>query len=148
MAEPEYGLVFASEDLLANEMLSYAWLMWNREFKTSYLAKATKGNVSRFGSFINKKFVGKYWPEEDREIEDFSVFRPSQLYDHPAIVNYMQRKGGKPTGINWKSVNENADNSMGWMIQGAAFALPQILIELVLATLLLFAASRLPSENI
>jgi hypothetical protein len=34
------------------------------------------------------------------------------------------------------------------MIQGAAFALPQILIELVLATLLLFAASRLPSENI
>jgi hypothetical protein len=38
--------------------------------------------------------------------------------------------------------------TLGWMIQGAAFALPQILIELVLAALLLFAASRLPSENI
>jgi uncharacterized protein (DUF362 family) len=112
VAEPEYGLVFASQDLLANEILSYAWLMWNREFETSYLAKATKGNVSRFGSFINKKFVGKYWPDEDREVEGFSVFRPGQLYDHPAIMNYMQRTGGKPVGINWKSVNEIDDNSI------------------------------------
>ena len=38
--------------------------------------------------------------------------------------------------------------TFGWMIQGAAFALPQILIELVLAGVLIFAASRLPSENL
>lgn len=112
VAAPEHGLVFATEDLLANEIFSYAWLMWNREFKTSYLAKVTKGNVSRFGSFINKKFVGKYWPKDDTEVEGFSVFRPGHIYDHPAIMNFMQRKGGKPMGINWKSVNKVEDHSI------------------------------------
>ncbi|MBW2176839.1 MAG: DUF362 domain-containing protein [Deltaproteobacteria bacterium] len=112
MTEPEYGLVFASEDLLANEIFSYAWLLWNREFETSYLAKVTKGNVSRFGSFINKKFVGKYWPEDDADVEGFSVFRPGHIYDHPAIMNCMQRKGGKPMGIDWKSINEIDDHTV------------------------------------
>lgn len=112
VAEPEYGLVFASEDLLANEIFSYAWLFWNRVFETSYFAKVTKGKVSRFGSFINKKFVGKYWPKEDGDVEDFSVFRPGYIYDHPAIMNCMQRKGGKPMGINWKSVNKLEDHSI------------------------------------
>ena len=37
--------------------------------------------------------------------------------------------------------------TLGWMIQGAAFAMPQIIIELVLTALLLFTASRLQSEN-
>jgi hypothetical protein len=36
--------------------------------------------------------------------------------------------------------------TLGWMIQGAALAVPQIAIELVLSALLLFAASRLPSR--
>ncbi|MBW2296976.1 MAG: DUF362 domain-containing protein [Deltaproteobacteria bacterium] len=112
MTEPEYGLVFASEDLLANEIFSYAWLLWNREFETSYLAKVTKGNVSRFGSFINKKFVGKYWPEDDADVEGFSVFRPGHICDHPAIMNCMQRKGGKPMGIDWKSINEIDDHTV------------------------------------
>ena len=112
VAEPEYGLVFATEDLLANEIFSYAWLMWNREFETSYLAKVTKGNVSRFGSFINKKFVGKYWPRDDAEVEGFSVFRPDHIYDHPAIMNFMQRKGGKPMGIDWNSINEIDDHTI------------------------------------
>ncbi len=112
VTEPEYGLVFASEDLLANEIFSYAWLLWNREFETSYLAKVTKGNVSRFGSFINKKFVGKYWPEDDADVEGFSVFRPGHIYDHPAIMNCMQRKGGKPMGIDWKSINEIDDHTV------------------------------------
>jgi uncharacterized protein (DUF362 family) len=75
VAEPEYGLVFASEDLLASELLSYAWLLWNRNFETSFFVKATKGNVSRLGSFINRKFVGKYWPADDVDIPDFQVFR-------------------------------------------------------------------------
>ena len=112
VAEPEYGLVFASEDLLANEIFSYAWLLWNREFETSFIAKATKGNVSRLGSFINKRFVEKYWPEKDVDVKNFNVFRPGHIYDHPTIVNFMKRKGGKPTGINWQSVNEIDDNSV------------------------------------
>ena len=112
VAEPEYGLVFATEDLLANEIFTYAWLLWNREFVTSYLAKVTKGNVSRFGSFINKKFVGKYWPKEDGAVEAFNVFRAGHIYDHPAIMNFMQRMGGRPMGIDWKSINEIDDHTV------------------------------------
>lgn len=116
VAEPEQGLVFASEDLLANEILSYAWLMWNREFETSILAKATKGNASRFGSFINKKFVGKFWPSVDGNVEGFQVFRPGHIYDHPAVMNFMKRKGGKPEKIGWHQVNEISDQSIpGYM---------------------------------
>ena len=116
VAEPEQGLVFASEDLLANEILSYAWLLWNREFETSFFAKATKGNVSRLGSFINKKFVGKFWPRDDGDVAGFQVFRPGHIYDHPAVMNFMRRKGGKPEKIGWNQVNELSDKSIpGYM---------------------------------
>ena len=37
--------------------------------------------------------------------------------------------------------------TLAWMIQGAAFAVPQIVVEVVLAVFLLFAASRLPSDR-
>ena len=30
VAEPEPGLVFASESLLAHDMVALAWLLWNR----------------------------------------------------------------------------------------------------------------------
>jgi len=112
VAEPEYGLVFASEDLLASELLSYAWLLWNREFETSSFAKATKGNISRLGSFINRKFVGKCWPVDDADILDFQVFRPGTIYDHPAIMNFMKRKHGKPENIHWNQVNTVSDTSI------------------------------------
>ena len=112
VAEPEYGLVFASEDLLANEIFSYAWLTWNREFETSCFAKATKGNVSRLGSFVNKRFVRNFWSAEDVDVADFQVFRPGNMYDHPAIMNFMKRKGGKPERIRWKQVNGISDKSI------------------------------------
>jgi uncharacterized protein (DUF362 family) len=112
ITEPEYGLVFASEDLLANEILSYAWLQWNREFETSFLGRTVKGNLSRLGPFINKKFVGKYWPREDVKVEGFQVFKPGNIYDHPAIMNFMKRKGGKPEKIAWKQINDIPDKSI------------------------------------
>jgi hypothetical protein len=37
--------------------------------------------------------------------------------------------------------------TLSWMIQDAAFAVPQIAVELVLTAFLLFAASRLPSRS-
>ena len=112
VAHPEHGLVFASEDLLANELLSYAWLLWNREFETSFLGGAVKGNLSRLGSFANKKFVKKYWPGHDGDVADFQIFRPGRIYDHPAIVNFMKRKGGKPEKILWTQVNSIPDPSV------------------------------------
>ncbi len=113
VSEPEHGLIFATEDLLANELLSYAWLQWNREFETSSLAKLTRGNVHRFRSFINRQMVEKMWkPADDAEVADLPIFAAGIIHDHPAILNHMRRKGGKPAGINWKSVNEIADSSI------------------------------------
>lgn len=37
--------------------------------------------------------------------------------------------------------------TLAWVLQGAAFALPQIAVEVILTVFLLFAASRLPSEK-
>ena len=118
VAEPEQGLIFASEDLLANELLSYAWLQWNREFETSSLARLTKGNLHRFRLFLNRKLIEKVWaPADDIEIADLTVFAAGIIHNHPAILNNMVRKGGKPAGINWKSVNEITDSSIPTYLQ-------------------------------
>ncbi len=111
--EPEQGLIFASEDLLANELMSYAWLQWNREFETSGMAKLTRGNIQRFRSFINKKLIEKVWaPSDEEETPEMPVFSAGNIFDHPAILNHMIRKGGRPEEINWRSVNEIADKSV------------------------------------
>lgn len=113
VSEPEQGLIFATEDLLANELMSYAWLQWNREFQTSSLNKFTRGNIQRLRSFINRKMIEKFWePADDTEVADLPIFTAGIIHDHPAILNHMIRQGGKPAGINWKSVNEIADSSI------------------------------------
>ena len=113
VSEPEQGLIFATEDLLANELMSYAWLQWNREFQTSSLNKFTRGNIQRLRSFINRKMIEKVWePADDTEVADLPIFTAGIIHDHPAILNHMIRQGGKPAGINWKSVNEIADSSI------------------------------------
>ena len=113
VSEPEHGLIFATEDLLANELLSYAWLQWNREFETSSLAKFTRGNLHRLRSFFNRQLIKKFGqPTNDAEVADLPIFTAGTIHDHPAILNHMIRKGGKPAGITWKSVNEIADSSI------------------------------------
>jgi hypothetical protein len=82
MAEPDYGLVFASQDLLAHEMLSYAWLQWNREFATPAAELA----------------------EADARMR--SPYRPSDIYAHPAVDNLMQRLGLAGPDFGWEQLNE------------------------------------------
>lgn len=119
VTEPDQGLIFASEDLLANELMSYAWLLWNREHETSALAKLTRGNIQRFRSFINKKLIDMVWkPGDDEKIAEMPVFSAGVIHDHPAILNHMIRKGGKPGRINWQSVNEAANDTVSsYLIQ-------------------------------
>jgi uncharacterized protein (DUF362 family) len=113
ITQPEYGLVFASEDLLAAELVAYAWLLWNRQFETSGFARLTKGNLNRFRSFINRKFIDRYWkPNDGIDALDLAVFRAGSIYDHPAIRNNMVRRGGRPEGIDWKPANALADPSV------------------------------------
>jgi len=118
ISEPDQGLIFASEDLLANELLSYAWLQWNREFETSGFARLTKGNIDRFRSFINSKFIDKIWtPNDAFETPELPVFRPGNIYDHPSIINYMTRKGGKPGKIIWNPIHQTIDRSISGYLE-------------------------------
>ncbi len=113
LSAPDYGLIMASEDLLANELLSYAWLQWNRQFNTSYFSKMTTGQITKFRSVINKVFVWKTWDRNEKEgTSSIPMFIPGDIYDHPSIYNFMKRKGGKPQSIVWKSLNKNPDTSV------------------------------------
>jgi uncharacterized protein (DUF362 family) len=113
ISEPDYGLIFASEDLLANELLSYAWLQWNREFNTSGLSSATLGNVTRFRSVLNKFFLGKIWEGDmERETPALPMYRPGNIYNHPAIVNFLSRRGGRPEKIIWNQINKIPDQGV------------------------------------
>jgi len=61
-AEPDPGLIFGSESLLAHDMISLGWLLWNREFATP------KGQIAwhrdpylSFPGTFNRLFVGYIW---------------------------------------------------------------------------------------
>ncbi|NIS59572.1 MAG: DUF362 domain-containing protein, partial [Proteobacteria bacterium] len=58
-AEPDPGLIFGSESLLAHDMISLGWLLWNREYATP------KGQIAwhrdpylSFPGTFNRLFVG------------------------------------------------------------------------------------------
>ncbi len=61
-AEPDPGLIFGSESLLAHDMISLGWLLWNREYATP------KGQIAwhrdpylSFPGTFNRLFVGYIW---------------------------------------------------------------------------------------
>jgi hypothetical protein len=56
-AKPDYGLVLASDDLLAHEMLVYAWPLWNRQFETSSIVNMTMGGHSKIRSRTTPLFI-------------------------------------------------------------------------------------------
>jgi uncharacterized protein (DUF362 family) len=113
IAKPDFGLVLASEDLLAHEMLSYAWLQWNRQFETSAIAHMTMGRPTRSRSGYNKRFTDRMWPDkEGRETPAIDYFEPGNLYNHPAIVNYLKRMGGRPRSIAIEEINKGPDSSV------------------------------------
>ena len=112
-AKPDYGLVLASDDLLAHEMLAYAWLQWNRQFETSSIAHMSMGNHTKSRSRYNKKFSDRMWPDKDgRETPAINYFEPGNLYNHPAIINYLKRMGGRPRSIAVEELNQHPDSSV------------------------------------
>jgi uncharacterized protein (DUF362 family) len=113
ISEPSYGLVFASDDLLAHELLAYAWLQWNRENETSFLSDITTGSLTRHRSLINRLFVWWIWsPSDDKDTPGIPLFWPGDINSHPSIINYMKRKGGRPDGIILEQINRIPENSI------------------------------------
>ena len=112
-AKPDYGLIIASDDLLAHEMLAYAWLQWNRKFETSSIVHMTMGSHTKSRSRYNKKFSDRMWPDKDgRETPAIDYFEPGNIYNHPAIINYLKRMGGRPRCIAVEELNKQPDSSV------------------------------------
>lgn len=62
VAEPDPGLVFSSESLLAHDMVSLGWLLWNREYTTARNQVAWyRDPYLTYPSAINRLFVGRIW---------------------------------------------------------------------------------------
>lgn len=109
--EPDYGLALASENLLAHEMMAYAWLQWNRQFETSSIAHMTMGRLTKNRSRHNQRFSDRMWPDkEGRKTPAIDYFEPGNLYNHPAIVNYLRRMGGRPHRIVIEELNSHPDS--------------------------------------
>ena len=113
VSTPDYGLLVASENLLAHEMMAYAWLQWNRKFETSAFSHMTMGGLTKKRSYHNKRFSDQTWPEDGIPTPSIDYFEPGNLYNHPAIRNSLKRMGGLPRNIAVEELNSHPDNSVG-----------------------------------
>lgn len=61
-AEPDPGLVFASESLLAHDMAALGWLLWNREYETPAAQLSWFHDpYQTYPGAMNRAFVGYIW---------------------------------------------------------------------------------------
>lgn len=106
VAVPDTGLVISSSDIFAHELISYAWLLYNREFETNFWDVGITGRFTKIRSLINKGFVSYIWKEGSFiGTPSIPLFIPGNIYAHPAMMNFMKRKGGLPDQLNWEPVN-------------------------------------------
>jgi uncharacterized protein (DUF362 family) len=113
VSTPDYGLLVASENLLAHEMMAYAWLQWNRKFETSAFSHMTMGGLTKKRSYHNKRFSDQTWPEDGISTPSIDYFEPGNLYNHPAIRNSLKRMGGLPRNVAVEELNSHPDKSVG-----------------------------------
>jgi uncharacterized protein (DUF362 family) len=60
--EPDPGLVFGSESLLAHDMTALGWLLWNRDHETpAAQLSRLKDPYQIYPGIINRAFVGYIW---------------------------------------------------------------------------------------
>ncbi|HWT79230.1 MAG TPA: DUF362 domain-containing protein, partial [Candidatus Methylomirabilis sp.] len=113
VATPDHGLYMASTDLLAHDLLAYAWIKWAREFMTSPEEHAKDGAVMKNPNARNNAFLKNSWKlPQSTVIPDLAYFQAGDtgtIYDHPAMVNFMRREGGRPEKIQFEQLSLNPD---------------------------------------
>ena len=113
---PDHGLFFASTDLLAFDLMGYALVKWSREFMTSPEQHAKDGAVTKARAARNKNFLRNNWkPPEGTEIGDLVYFQAGdniKTSEHPAMVNFMKRKGGRPDKIHFEQLTANPNSAV------------------------------------
>jgi hypothetical protein len=115
VSKPYYGLIFASDNLLAHDAMSYAWLRWNYEYNTPLHAKiAARANRRR--TVINEGFVDIFFTRVDgynlapKRLPTNDCL--PKIYLHRAMKNYVDRVGGCPQSLAWNQITKNPDPSV------------------------------------
>lgn len=113
VVQPDFGLVFASDDLLAHDILSYAWLK-EQDHSRGGMPPTTinRGLMMAFSNVSSSRDTAGRIP-----VVSANVTR------HPAMLNFMQRKGGRPAEIAWNNmtpnINPEGSNAMAKAIEFA-----------------------------
>ena len=106
VSEPDPGLVFASESLLAHDMVSLGWLLWNRDHATP------KGQLSWFRDpyvtypgIMNRMFVASIWGMEALlRSETYGTTPILSVQTDPVIARAASMWGGLPR-LEWVEVD-------------------------------------------
>jgi hypothetical protein len=95
---------------------------WNREYQTSPEDHIKDGVLTRNRAERNKGFLKNMWKlPETYAIPNQEFFQAGVtggIYDHPAIVNFMKRKGGRPETINFVQVNKTPQTEVVNYLKG------------------------------
>ncbi len=97
-AEPDPGLVFGSESILAHDMVSLSWLLWNREFTTpaAQLSWYHDPYVTYPGA-LNRAFVWYIWGMGELfESETYDTVVITSVTTDPVISRAAAIWGGIP----------------------------------------------------
>jgi uncharacterized protein (DUF362 family) len=98
VVEPEPGLVFGSESLLAHDMVALGWLLWNRERSTppSHLSWYRDPYQSYPGA-MNRAFVGTIWGlQELLKSETYHTIPIYSVRTDPLLSRAASLWGGIP----------------------------------------------------
>jgi len=97
-AEPDPGLVFGAESLLAHDMVALGWLLWNREYQTPPLLRTWVGDPYQVcPGFINRAFVGLIWgAREFLKSETYKSISITSVATDPVLSWAATLWGGRP----------------------------------------------------
>jgi len=84
---------------------------WAREVMTAPEDHARDGALTKNRATRNRGFLRTMWKLPDNHVTpDLVYFQAGDTggtYDHPAMVNFMRRKGGRPEKINFVQLTAN-----------------------------------------
>jgi len=123
VVEPESAPIFASENLLANELFAYAFLQYTRETMTpkDISDPALGGNlwdVHKNRAVRNRAFMKYVWSLPDGEVPDLPTFQAGDIYKHPAILNYIRLNSDQNVRFSVRELNQNSDAKARLFLQG------------------------------
>jgi hypothetical protein len=98
VAEPDPGLIFASESLLAHDMTALGWLLWNRDHETpAARLNPLQDPYISFPGVINRAFVGYIWgPGEMLHSETYATGPIHSVATDPVLTWAAHLWGGFP----------------------------------------------------